>query len=1200
MNGLRFRLFVVKPQVAYTGLVSSDPSDPYMTIAVSSGATGTVGAPLPGNTVCFGTSPGASDVGQLRLRSWTSGNATGTSSVLSVAESDDVGPNIQSGQYVTVYQDWRLWPIYPNILQRGPTEFEYFEDYNVSWNGHTREWRPVAVPGPAAVQPMTGASGTVSFVDGSFALAHGASISSWAWSSPTSVEKTQSGQGTQADPIQFSYTTPGQHFVKLTVTDSNGNTHSSYTWALVYDVNSPDDVGYSDFDGYSDNADRSGGGGQASFTVRGGATIADFPHEAMVIVSYEGELTTPTATWPERDNILFIGYVKQGSVRQRPGANEVSFQAVTIDGLMRNTSMYPMRLDDSQGPNSWVLGYRLTADRIASMLWHYRSTLASMCPIVPSNDNTPIPGQDFGPRDLWTSLADELLRSLWRTPVVNHQGVLYMERDYNLMTTTERAAVSTGKLLHKGVWVDDLDIREMEAWSQPTNVFKMSGVRYVWGQAEAKAYFSEAPGDAVKNWGKEGNWDRLLLTTQADLNTRCGYALARANQHYPAVRMQFVNDGSFGLAPQVVFPGTIEATDNDRGLVWAPELIPASISRSFDNRNGALRVSVEFEPSTTGPAGETVLMPDNPVPDDGYRMPEWDAMPLPIYVPPAAPVPGTAAAALYGSGFFWTWNSGGAWEERNAGLTSDGATGTNQLYFLDVIWDPWWNVKQGSYNPAQSILLGCGPGFIVRSENAGMSWMDVTPLDAEVPNPWGLDPAPTTADITIKQLHGDIHNQGTFFALADYHDGANVYGWLGKTEDDFATFTWYGTNGVVVDDDGWIYPSVMKAWYGYQTPWSDPDNHFVCTSGQGSAVGEADSGHLVMTYKSESLAAKSNYLTGLFFDFGAVITGEKQVWFKAYKTGTLTDYFASQRWTASESLWNTAIATGAVTGWSGFTSPWYSQGWLSPAGSSSAWYQVLLTRDNCDLRYFAVENVPRGGVWVLGSQYFLDTIRATGSFTQPEVRPIAMDVDTQDGSRLYLTVLNDDVVQLWTYSTSTMTRVGIMNLGDATNEGLDDGTFGAVPRTPHFPEVADFGDIVWVFGRWTESGTAVHIRKSTDGGLSSVVVSDAAWTTERVSAFDQWGNGDELYAFLAAGSPALHRTTDGGTSWLKINDLPFSCEFEAMYRFYGGNTAFIIGSNAEGAQMAAWQAYPYQGVWNNATGAVLPTAGGPITAIVWV
>lgn len=775
---LSFYLLTEKTPVAFTGKINGAPTDPYMTINFDNGVTGTHPI-LPGMTVSFG------ETGVARLRSFT-GGASGTSGTISVGENDDVTPYVADNQDFSILNQFRLWPIYPRVTLAGEVA-SIFIDYDIPYTDQTRLWKPVAVAGPPAVVEYNGATAQARFVgDRSFALAPGATISSYLWTAPGSVEGTSASQGTEASPVTFTWTSTGQKLVYLQVTDSNGKTATNYTWVFVIDPNNPTQVAYTSFDEFSDNFDYEQGGGACSFVVHGGATVSDFPNECLVIQASRPTTpgqTTPTNCWPFRENINFWGWVMGDTVRQNPIEGDVSFQAASIDALMRNLTVFPVSLTEKATPLDWTQANALTTDRAASYLWHYYSTLSLMAPIQPSEYAGLIWRQDFGPSDLFSQLNGELMASLWGKVIVNHQGVIYHQIDYNLMLTTERANVTTRKTLHKGLWVDDWSIEERMAYSQPVNTVKMSGVLYLGGElVDVCPSFSEAPGNAPKVYGKELNYDRLILTSQADLNTRCGLGLAKAVPKYATFTGRFINDGSFTIAPQEVFPSNIEAGDNNRGIAYTGNLIPRRISRRYDHQLGLIDYSVGFEPETTGPPGVTVDLPCGP---PAQKQDNDD--------PPEDPGDGGApeetinALALANEGSsFYLGKSGGTWERRVKGLT--------ELNFQDMIKDPWSSFKQGG-GIENIIMWGCGPNFLSRSKDSGKNWSNHTVYMDAPPNSWGDVTAPSFTGTLVKQVLGDLFRENVFYILLQSVNAGNYRGWIYRTADDGFNFTPYALTG---------------------------------------------------------------------------------------------------------------------------------------------------------------------------------------------------------------------------------------------------------------------------------------------------------------------------------------------------------------------------------------------------------------------
>lgn len=771
--------FYLCPQPAttiFTGRVASTPTDPYMTIAYNTGVTGSFGAPLPGQTVHFGSTAGGKERGVRRLRSWSGGGT------LSVDESDDTGPLIQANDYITIKWDFRLWPKYPRFVQVGENVTAY-EDYDTAYNNQTLDWYPVAVAGPPGAAFIEAGQAQISFVgDQSRAMAPGATLTNYLWTAYDSVEGTSISQGTEASPVTFTWAGAGWHLVSLRVTDSNGNSHTAYTWAIAIDPDSPEDVAFIDFDAVNDNQDRSQGGGSLSCAVRGtNANTTVFPEECLIVHIARGDMITPTGSWPHRTNILFVGYVVGGSVRQNPDTSEVSFRAATVDAVMKNTSVYPPSLKFVSAPASWLEAAQLDTARALSYMYKWRSTLDTMTPVILPTYAGLISRQDFGKDRLFDRVQSELMRSIWGQVAATHQGVLYHEIDYNLMNAAERAAVTTRKVLHKGVWVGDVTIEERSNYEWTANQVEMSGVAYSGGDIEEICpLFSQAPGDATKVYGAQLVYDSLILLSQDDLNVRCGHALAKANVSPTVYRMQFINDGSFTLR-QEKFPAVIEAGDNNRGLSYNGNLIPRRISRQYNHEGGYYTVSVDFEPEVSGTPGTTV---------------EVDCSPPAQKLSTLAPVPlsdgGPVAliAGTTGTSFYFEPGPTQTWQRRVTGLADPA-----QIGFLDVIPDPWSSFKQG-YSPEKTIVWGAGRGFLVRSVDSGTTWKDRTGyVDAPA---WAGETGTVINSVDLIRLQGDIFSENRLFILARWQYGGNYHGAVYKTTDgfDFAAHNITGSSQV--------------------------------------------------------------------------------------------------------------------------------------------------------------------------------------------------------------------------------------------------------------------------------------------------------------------------------------------------------------------------------------------------------------------
>ncbi len=776
-NPLDFYLFPHVPDTVFTAIVSapSQASNDFTTVPYNTGVTGSFGEPLPGMTILIGSTSGGRERGVLRLRE-------AQASVLQVNENDDVGPIIETNDFITIKNEFRLWPKFPRFVQSG-SNITIFEDYDIAYDSQTRLYLPTAVPGPPGIAFLEGGQAQISFIgDRSFALGQSATITTYLWTAQGSVEGTSSSQGTEASPVIFTWTSPGWHRVSLKVTDSNLKSHTSYTWAAIENPDNPS-ISHADFDPISDSYDFEQGGGNCTFVVRGDISVSQFPEESMIVHGARGTQTTVTSSWPFRTNLLFSGWILSDTVRQNPEQGDVQFRTATIHTIMKNLSMFPVSLLDTANPVLWTEAALLDVDHAASFLWEWRSTLSLMTSIVRSEYTGLLRRQDFGPTDLYSQLDNELMRSIWGKVVSSSQGVLYHVIDYNIQNATERATATARKLLHKGIWINDVGIEEISNFDWQTNKVVMSGVFYPGGQVEDICpLFSEAPGDAPRAYGKETSFDRLILTSQTDLNIRASHALAKLDERFPVYRMEFINDGSFNIVPQDLFPANIEASDNDRGLIFNSSLIPRRITRTYNHIGGFYTSTVDFEPITTGTIGITVDLPCNP--------PEQKLPPAQTPAVPAAE-PGFTSlmTATTGSSYYFAPGIETPWERRVLGLVDP-----DELAFEDLIADPWSAFKQGA-GAEKTIVWACGKNFLIRSEDAGKNWGNRTSyLDTPDPPQWEGE-TNTLANTTMIRLQASIFTENQLFVLARWqHTGSAWHSAIAKSADGF-TFVWHNLTG---------------------------------------------------------------------------------------------------------------------------------------------------------------------------------------------------------------------------------------------------------------------------------------------------------------------------------------------------------------------------------------------------------------------
>jgi hypothetical protein len=724
--------------------------------------------------------------------------------------------------------------------------------------------------------------------------------------------------------------------------------------------------------------------------------------------------------------------------------------------------------------------------------------------------------------------------------------------------------------------------------------------------------------------------------------------------------MRFLNDGSFTVVPQEIFPANIEAVDNNRGLVWTPDLIPRSIRRSYDHQGGFIDYQVTFEPSVTGPGGVTVVVAESadmpaepPSSSRGGVSPPGDPPPAPpAWSQPTVPIPGPAVGSDTTDGIYITFDSGASWEERNNLLINP-----DQLAFQYLIWDPWWFTpsRQGTNDPEQVILWGCGTGFVVKSEDAGKTWQDLTTFFGTPPNDAGDSPAPTISDVTFEQVHATIHALDNFVISASWDSGQGGSGGgaidpstianreLHLDAQDLSTLFQDSGKTIPVTSDAdpvgaWADKSgngkdVTQATAGKRGTYktgvigSQPGIRFVAGSLQlltGANVLNADTTFtifIVLVPRATSLGlpfqqgvadvsweknadlADTFWLGNTDSATGPANVVQNQTAFATLKAdgAQLTNYHSGVAGTPTAETSNTGV-TGTEIGGRDSAPAVYSD---TDIGEIIVYSDALSDANRAGIEQYLFNrwgaNSYRG--WLTStSDNGVSATWAQLTINSGNLRLLGLDIDDENGTRVYVTSWTNELkFNLAQVTRSTLVIANELDISDAVSESdIDARNVWAHPHTPGFFGTANFGDIVYVHGRWLAGGSAEHIIKSTDGGASFSDIGDSVtWGTGWVGGF-MAVDTNTLFAFVNNGAnSALYRTIDGGANWTSLSLLPFEVDPGGVSGHPDGR--ILISNRDAGAAMVAYAESPNYDIWFDATGAPsFPTAGGGSQSVIWI
>jgi len=479
-------------------------------------------------------------------------------------------------------------------------------------------------------------------------------------------------------------------------------------------------------------------------------------------------------------------------------------------------------------------------------------------------------------------------------------------------------------------------------------------------------------------------------------------------------------------------------------------------------------------------------------------------------------------------------------------------------------------------------------GGLVRSVDSGKTWADITP-QTDPPNTWNDSPAPTATDLDYVALHGDIHNDGTFYALARWQNGSGAWrGWLLKTTDDGERWSWQALGSAAPGDyvEGQDYEFDFLAngqmgWYSVTNEVTGADDAVLQSSpehpcGAGTYWNQSDTRPSNSDYKDIYL----QYPNKLSFD-------DATVYYRQPSSAGITG--KSGRWRV---------------GWSSDGSSWTYSSTVSKTstGDNSLTCQSLkVTPDSPVVEQFTRCHHSTHCFMCTPSDAQVSKIAFTNlTIHEPnEVRPLGIEVDSEDSSRVYVTAWVDDGSggELWllVYDSSlSLTRT--YNFGTATEAEVDAKTYYVKPFSPHLPGVANFGDYIFVYGRM--SGSITHIAKSTDAGVSFSDVGNAAWSSERVTVLEasQYGAPDRVWCALTGPDGWWEAV---GAAWEKKSDLDGEMvSFSRAPEGLGDNHPIVAAISGQGIYYA--EDTPGQGyaAWQKLTNQ--PPLPGDDATVVWL
>lgn len=644
------------------------------------------------------------------------------------------------------------------------------------------------------------------------AVADGASLSTYAWSfTPSSADAVIADTSASSTRFYPSVSSSAQRFqIHCTVTDDNANSSAAHRaiqvgGGIAEFSRSP--ISHQ-FDNPSVNCSvtLTSPDTSDSNAIRPTVDYSDFPDMGLVMIAAEDYYGTTQSTisfrddsaYTDRQHIVYSGYlVNETDDLSDEGDGTVTLNLITAYDMF----MYSLSLTGVDSPTDW---YEMdsTLMTVAGNLFHlfyYHSTLMDIMDWnLPWSDTVKRSANELftegGILQRARSLVDSRLMAMTAAP----QGEIWVETDLNLRSSSDRSSATTT------ITLTDSDLtssRRVQSPKRADRVRVLLSGGSSQGLLDTFTPFFAASQDVSRAEGVPTvvPLDNLMLSDQTEANRLAGRIATVHAEGFTEVNLQFKGNYREVFSPadqQKVNLGNVFAGSllpNLRGYtdLESADVVVRQVSHSYDP--GTLKTTVSAIADVIpaeGLTGVELTAPSVPADassgdddsDSSFALPDPPKWPP---VPPSEATPGAAVAADDTDGIYWTPDSGTTTELRNGGLSPTTPTG--------LIWSPWWKTQfeNNSSNPEDVILWQTGPGFIRKSEDAGKTWSDYTQYLDDPPNTAEDGTAPTVSDLTYLKMHGDIHNQGVYYCIAEWEESTNDWrGWIVKTSDNGFAWTW--------------------------------------------------------------------------------------------------------------------------------------------------------------------------------------------------------------------------------------------------------------------------------------------------------------------------------------------------------------------------------------------------------------------------
>ncbi len=509
------RLFLHEPTVVFAARVNQTTfTYPIASVTFDTVTTGAYTDISDSQTILFGSTAGASDLGQARVR------LTPTSTVLYFglsSQGNRIGEvNPVDNCYVTVVDSMLIWSKVPYIDASGVTYF----DGDVAYTNQNVQSPPVSNAGPpfaATIDPGTGLITVDLSGADSFATADGETITGYSWDVKDG-SITVGSSTTQDITATFG---SGFRYVRLRVTDSNSKTHNTYVPILAIDPDDDPTIDAFQITRHTITAE----GQELDIRLLQDVSTTSFPPGGMILIS-DGEPISPN----DRENIVFYGWADtedaEISAEDTGLLRDTTIHCLDVAGRLKQLPGYSQVLTHVASPAKWSEAFEPNLDFMLWYLLFHQSTALALADFTWSGTSTAFAFAELfaDGSNLWDQVARKAQSMLPdRKLVCNRRGQLAIKSDPLIMQTGDRPVTAQAELT-------------IADW-QAISFTEQRRPRVSWLRANAlqasnttiTPLFAIAPGTSPGQGSGEISVAENIAVSQTTLNQAAGHHYARLN-----------------------------------------------------------------------------------------------------------------------------------------------------------------------------------------------------------------------------------------------------------------------------------------------------------------------------------------------------------------------------------------------------------------------------------------------------------------------------------------------------------------------------------------------------------------------------------------------------------------------------------------------------------------------------------------------